>query len=108
MAEAGAVDVLQADATRCCGITGFLRAGAIGDAFCLPLSAHTAPSVHAHLCCAVARVRNLEYFYDHVRIEHMLFDGAPTPQQGAIRPDLSRPGLGLAFKRRDAERYLAA
>ena len=26
----------------------------------------------------------------------MLFDGAPAPRDGAIRPDLSRPGLGRA------------
>jgi L-alanine-DL-glutamate epimerase-like enolase superfamily enzyme len=105
MVEAGAVDVLQADATRCCGITGFLRAGAIADAFCLPLSAHTAPSVHAHPCCAVSRVRNLEYFYDHVRIEHLLFDGALNPSKGELQPDRSRPGLGIEFKSQDAERF---
>jgi hypothetical protein len=35
----------------------------------------------------------------------MLFDGAPTPREGEIAPDLSRPGLGLVFKERDAERY---
>ncbi|HEX9109567.1 MAG TPA: enolase C-terminal domain-like protein, partial [Longimicrobiales bacterium] len=43
MLQAGAVDVLQADATRCGGITGFLRAGALADAFNLDLSAHTSP-----------------------------------------------------------------
>ena len=32
MLEAGAVDVLQADATRCAGITGFLRAAALAEA----------------------------------------------------------------------------
>ena len=32
MLEAQAIDVLQADATRCCGITGFLRAAALADA----------------------------------------------------------------------------
>ena len=40
-----------------------------------------------------------------VRIERMLFDGAPVPEDGAIRPDLSRPGIGIALKHRDAERY---
>jgi hypothetical protein len=35
-----------------------------------------------------------EYFHDHVRIEHMLFDGVATPKDGALRPDLSRPGMG--------------
>jgi L-alanine-DL-glutamate epimerase-like enolase superfamily enzyme len=105
MLAAGAVDVLQADATRCCGITGFLRAGALCDAFCLPLSAHTAPSVHVHPCCAVARVRNLEYFHDHVRIEHMLFDGALDPSNGELHPDRSRPGLGIELKSQDAQRF---
>jgi L-alanine-DL-glutamate epimerase-like enolase superfamily enzyme len=42
MLEAGAVDVLQADATRCGGFTGFLKAAALADAYGLPLSAHTA------------------------------------------------------------------
>ena len=105
MTEAGSVDVLQADATRCGGVSGFLEAGVIGDAWSLPMSAHTAPSVHAHLCCAVPRVRNLEYFHDHVRIEQMLFDGALQPRGGRLTPDLSRPGLGIALKRRDAEEF---
>jgi L-alanine-DL-glutamate epimerase-like enolase superfamily enzyme len=107
MLNAGAVDVLQADATRCCGITGFLHAGALGEAAMLPLSAHTAPSLHAHLGCAVRRVRHLEWFHDHVRIERLLFDGALVPEQGELRPDRSRPGLGLTLKRADAARYAA-
>jgi L-alanine-DL-glutamate epimerase-like enolase superfamily enzyme len=102
MADAGAVDVLQADATRCGGVSGFLAAGAIGDAWGLPMSAHTAPSIHAHLCCAIPRVRNLEYFHDHTRIERMLFDGALQPHDGRLQPDRSRPGLGIELKRADA------
>jgi L-alanine-DL-glutamate epimerase-like enolase superfamily enzyme len=107
MLEAQAVDVLQADATRCGGITGFLRAAALADAHALPLSSHTAPSLHLAVCCAAPRVRHVEWFHDHVRIEHMLFDGAPVPAHGLLRPDLSRPGLGLELKRRDAQRYAA-
>lgn len=105
MLEAGAVDVLQADATRCGGPTGFLEIGALCDAFMTPLSAHTAPSLHAALGCAVPRVRHLEYFHDHVRIERMLFDGAAVADDGALTPDRSRPGLGLDFKRVDAALY---
>jgi L-alanine-DL-glutamate epimerase-like enolase superfamily enzyme len=105
--EAGAVDVLQADATRCGGITGFLRAGALCDAWGLPLSAHTAPTVHAHVGCAVPRLRNVEYFHDHARIEQMLFDGALTPDRGTLRPDRTRPGLGIELKARDAEQFAA-
>ncbi|HET6632704.1 MAG TPA: enolase C-terminal domain-like protein [Rhodanobacteraceae bacterium] len=105
MLAAGAVDVLQADATRCGGITGFMRVAAVCESFGLPLSGHCAPSLHVHACCAAAPVRHLEYFHDHVRIEHLLFDGAPEPRCGVLRPDLSRPGLGLEFKSRDGERH---
>ncbi|MBV9654948.1 MAG: mandelate racemase [Acetobacteraceae bacterium] len=107
MLEAGAVDVQQADASRCGGVTGFLQAGALCEAFGIDLSGHCAPALHLHAACAVPRFRHLEWFHDHVRIEAMLFDGAPVPSNGVIRPDLSRPGLGLAFKRQDAERYRA-
>jgi L-alanine-DL-glutamate epimerase-like enolase superfamily enzyme len=105
MLEAGAVDVLQADATRCLGVTGFLRAATLAQAFQVPLSSHCAPSLHAHLCCAAPGVRHLEYFHDHVRIERLLFDGAPAAVAGAIAPDRGRPGLGLELKAADAERY---
>lgn len=105
MLEAGAVDVLQADATRCGGITGFLRVGALCMARGLPLSAHCAPALHLPACCACPPLRHLEYFHDHDRIEHRLFDGAPVPEGGLLRPDLSRPGLGLEFKKPDAARF---
>lgn len=105
MLEAEAVDVLQADATRCGGITGFLQVGALCQARSMPLSAHCGPSLHLHPCCAVLPLRHLEYFHDHVRIEHMLFDGAINPSDGKLHPDLSRPGMGLELKRLDAERY---
>jgi L-alanine-DL-glutamate epimerase-like enolase superfamily enzyme len=99
------VDVLQADATRCAGITGFLQAGALCEAFGLPLSAHTAPALHLHPCCALSRVCHIEYFHDHSRIERLLFDGAPVPVAGELRPDLTRHGLGLEFKRADAAKF---
>ena len=107
MLNAGAVDVQQADATRCGGVTGFLQAAALCEAHHVDLSGHCGPALHLHLACAAPRFRHLEWFHDHVRIEHMLFDGAPVPSGGAIRPDLSRPGLGLAFRRQDAERFAA-
>jgi L-alanine-DL-glutamate epimerase-like enolase superfamily enzyme len=106
MLEAEAVNVLQADATRCAGITGFLQAATLCQARSMQLSAHCAPTLHVHPCCAIVPLRNLEYFHDHVRIEHLFFDGVPTPTDGALVPDLSRPGMGLELKRADAERYV--
>jgi L-alanine-DL-glutamate epimerase-like enolase superfamily enzyme len=105
MLDAGAVDCLQADATRCEGITGFLRVAALCEAASIDLSAHCAPSLHVHPCCAVSRLRHLEYFHDHVRIERLLFDGVLEPVDGELRPDLSRPGNGLELKHADAEPY---
>jgi L-alanine-DL-glutamate epimerase-like enolase superfamily enzyme len=106
MLDAQAVDVLQADITRCGGVTGFLQVGALCSAHCLELSAHCAPSASTHPCLATLGLRPLEYFHDHHRIETMLFDGARTPEDGSLWPDLSRPGMGLEFKHADAERYL--
>ena len=107
MIAAGAVDVLQADATRCCGITGFIKASALCESRSIPMSAHCAPSLHVALGCALLPMRHLEYFFDHVRIESMLFDGFARPRDGALRPDSSRPGIGVELKTADAQRYTA-
>jgi L-alanine-DL-glutamate epimerase-like enolase superfamily enzyme len=104
---AGVVDCLQADVTRCGGITGLLQVSGLCDARQLDLSAHCAPALSAHAFCAVRRLRHLEYFHDHVRLEAMLFDGVPEPDGGVLRPDRTAPGLGLALKRSEAERYAA-
>jgi L-alanine-DL-glutamate epimerase-like enolase superfamily enzyme len=105
MLQAGAVDVLQADATRCLGITGFLAASRLCLAFGIPMSAHTAPSLHAHLGCAATPLIHVEYFHDHARIERMLFDGFVEPRDGALQPDRTRPGMGVTFKQADAKKY---
>jgi L-alanine-DL-glutamate epimerase-like enolase superfamily enzyme len=107
MLDAGAVDVLQADATRCAGITGFLHAAALARSFGVPFSAHCAPALHLHVGCAVANLRHLEYFHDHARIEGMLFDGAEVPRDGKLHPNLRRPGMGLELRRKEAARYAA-
>jgi L-alanine-DL-glutamate epimerase-like enolase superfamily enzyme len=105
MLRAGAVDTLQADATRCEGITGLLAVGALCEARGVALSAHCAPSLHVHPFCALGAAVHVEYFHDHARIEQLLFDGATSPVQGELAPDLSRPGLGLSLKAADAKRY---
>ncbi|PRG34456.1 enolase C-terminal domain-like protein [Burkholderia multivorans] len=103
--EAGAVDVLQADATRCGGVSGFLAAGTLADAYHVDLSAHCAPALHRHVGCVAPRMRHVEWFHDHVRIERMLFDGAPPLSDGALEIDAGRPGLGLELRTADAQRY---
>ena len=102
-----AVDCLQADVTRCGGISGLQRANGLAVAHNLDLSGHCAPQLAAHALCGVDRLRHLEYFHDHVRIEAMLFDGVLEPVDGALVPDRSRPGHGLELKRADALRWAA-
>jgi L-alanine-DL-glutamate epimerase-like enolase superfamily enzyme len=92
------VDVLQADVTRCGGITGVLRLDGICAAHGKPFSAHCAPQVSAHLCCAIESAVHVEYFHDHARLEAILFDGAIEPQGGRLRPDRDRPGLGISLR----------
>jgi L-alanine-DL-glutamate epimerase-like enolase superfamily enzyme len=104
---AGAVDVLQADVTRCGGVTGVLRADALAKAHCLSLSAHCAPAVSAHVFAACETAVHLEYFHDHVRIESLLFDGTRSPDGGRLVPDRDRAGLGIELKRADADRFRA-
>jgi L-alanine-DL-glutamate epimerase-like enolase superfamily enzyme len=105
MIDAGSVDVLQADVTRCGGITGFLLVGSVCAGRHMPLSTHCAPSAHLHAACCIQNLVHMEYFHDHVRIERMLFDGATIPENGALRPDRNRPGMGLEFKESDARRF---
>jgi L-alanine-DL-glutamate epimerase-like enolase superfamily enzyme len=103
--EAEVVDVVMADATRCGGISGFLKIGTLCEVYGLPLSSHCAPLLHLHAACALPSLRHMEYFHDHVRIENLFFDNIPQPVNGELRPDLSRPGLGVEFKDSEAERY---
>jgi L-alanine-DL-glutamate epimerase-like enolase superfamily enzyme len=103
--RAGAVDVLQADATRCGGLTGFMRVAALAHAFGIPLSSHCAPALHVAACCCAPNAVHVEWFHDHVRIEQMLFDGAPRAQGGLLAPDPSRPGIGLDLREADAKGF---
>jgi L-alanine-DL-glutamate epimerase-like enolase superfamily enzyme len=101
----GRVDCLQADVTRCGGISGLLEVAGFANVHALPLSGHCAPAASVHALAAAPTLRHLEWFHDHVRIERMFFDGFLEPEHGELRPDRSRPGHGLELKRPDVERY---
>jgi L-alanine-DL-glutamate epimerase-like enolase superfamily enzyme len=108
MVEQEAVDCLQVDVTRCGGYLEWQRAAAIAGARSLDVSGHCAPNLHAHVALSVPNLRHLEYFHDHHRIEHMLFDGVLSPKGGVLRPDMEAPGHGMTFKVSDAEPYRIA
>ena len=48
-----------------------------------------------------------EHFFDHVRMEALLFDGVPTVHDGYVTYDARRPGLGLELRAQEAKRYAA-
>jgi L-alanine-DL-glutamate epimerase-like enolase superfamily enzyme len=99
MCAAGAVDCLQADISRCAGITEWLRVADVAAAHGLEISGHCAPSLHLHPACAVSNLRHVEYFADHVRADRLLFDGVISPEPGGVlRPDRRRSGNGLTLK----------
>lgn len=105
MLQARAVDCLQADASRCGGFSGLLAVDGMCQTAMMPLSTHCAPHLQLHAALACKMLRHMEYFYDHVRIERMFFEGVSDPIDGKLWPDPSRPGIGLTFKRADARHY---
>ncbi len=101
----GAVDVMQADASRCGGFSGLLAVDGLCQSATMPLSTHCAPYLHLHAALACKQLRHIEFFFDHERIERAFFDGTAEPVAGRLAPDLTRPGIGLALKERDLEPY---
>lgn len=109
MLDAGALDCVQADVTRCLGITGVLKVGALCDARSMDLSLHCAPQISGQVGTAIWHLRHLEYFHDHVRIEGMAFDGVLNPGPGGVlTPDRTAPGHGLTVKQADLDQFRVA
>ena len=104
LCAADAIDCLQADVSRCGGITEWLRVAAVAAAHGLEISGHCAPHLSAAVAAATPNFRHLEWFHDHVRIENLFFEGTLDPQGGWVRPG-DGPGNGLAFRAADADRY---
>jgi L-alanine-DL-glutamate epimerase-like enolase superfamily enzyme len=106
MVQAGAVDCLQADLSRCGGITEWQRVAAVAAANNLQISGHCAPHLHLDAAAATPNLRHLEWFHDHVRIETMLFNGAVTHGPGGVLPvEHDRIGHGLDFNDEAASPY---
>ena len=105
MIASGSVDVVQADITRCGGITEWLRVAALAEANGLDISGHCAQSLHVAVACAVPNARHLEYFADHERIDRLMFTGAPEPNDGVLSPGTDASGHGIALDVDSAERY---
>lgn len=80
-------------------------AAALAAAHSMQVSAHCAPTLHAHVGAATANLRHVEYFHDHQRVDKLLFDGALDARGGVLTPDPGRPGLGVQLRVADAQQY---
>lgn len=101
MIDAGAVDCLQVDVTRCGGYAEWQGIAAVAAAANREVSAHCAPNLSAHVAAATPNFRHIEWFADHDRVETALFDGTLDPTGGHVMPVLGTPGHGLALKTGD-------
>lgn len=106
--DADAVDCLQVDVTRCGGITPLLAIAGHCEVLHMDISAHTAPQLSAHAFAAVRRLRHIEWFHDHVRLERLLFDGTLDPVDGGLVPDRARHGHGLVLRPDRADQHRIA
>ncbi|WP_324645123.1 enolase C-terminal domain-like protein [Pseudarthrobacter sp. LT1] len=104
MCAADAVDCLQADVSRCGGISEWFRIAALAAAHGLEVSGHCAPHLSAAVAAATPNFRHLEWFHDHVRIENLFFDGTLDPAGGSLSPG-DGPGNGLALRAAEAGKY---
>ena len=71
----------------------------------MQVSAHCAPTLHAHVGAATANLRHVGYFHDHQGIDRLLFDGALDAHGGVLTPDPGQPGLGVQLRAADAQQY---
>ncbi|NUS41151.1 MAG: mandelate racemase [Terrabacter sp.] len=104
LCASGALDCLQIDVTRIGGITALQRAAAVAQAHHLDVSAHCAPHLSATAFAALPGLRHLEYFHDHVRVEHLLFDGLPALVDGSLVLNADAAGHGMRV-RPDSDRW---
>jgi L-alanine-DL-glutamate epimerase-like enolase superfamily enzyme len=97
------VDCMQLDVTRCGGYSGWLAAASIAAAHNLDVSGHCAPALHVPVAAAIPRLRHLEYFIDHTRVEAKLFDGVPRASAGHLPASDAIFGHGMTLADRADE-----
>ncbi|GAA4335981.1 L-alanine-DL-glutamate epimerase-like enolase superfamily enzyme [Actinomadura luteofluorescens] len=93
--DRGAVDVLQPDAPRIGGITGFLKVAALAEHRHLALAPHFAMEIHLHLAAAYPS----EPWVEHFDWLGPLFEERLTIEGGRMHVP-SRPGLGITLSER--------
>jgi D-galactarolactone cycloisomerase len=107
--EAGAVDIVNFDASEGGGVTEWRRAADACALVDVRMAHHEEPQIAAHMLAAIPHGICVECFADPARDPlwpHLLPD-APRPKDGVLAvPD--RPGFGIALDPAAVERYRIA
>jgi L-alanine-DL-glutamate epimerase-like enolase superfamily enzyme len=102
MLEARAVDIMIIDALRVGGITQWLKAAGMAEAYNLRVVNHCFPELLVNVVAAVPNGFTLEYMPWTLR----LFEQVPELQKGEVIVS-DRPGLGLKFDQKFLKRHTA-
>ena len=98
--QAGACDLAMPDVARIGGISGWMQAAGVAQAYGIPMSSHLMPEVSAHLLAATPTCHWLEYvdWTDAIAAEPVqIRDGCWTIGD--------QPGTGLAWDADKVKRY---
>jgi mandelate racemase len=99
--DAGACDYMMPDVMKIGGVTGWLRAAALGEAHSIRLSNHLFIEVSTHLLCATPTAHWLEYaewFNPVIEQPLRVVDGCAVLDE--------RPGSGVEWNEEAVARYL--
>ena len=98
--KARAADYVMPDAQFIRGVTGWMDAAALAQAFNIEMSSHTFVEASAHLLCATSTGHWLE----HMDVMGNLLRNRFTLVNGTLTPP-ARPGLGIDWDEEAVERY---
>ncbi len=99
--DAGASDYMMPDVMKIGGVTGWLRAAALGEAYNIRLSNHLFIEISTHLLCATPTAHWLEYaewFNPILEQPLQIVDGCATLDE--------RPGAGVEWNEQAIAHYL--
>jgi len=99
---AGASSFGMPDVMKIGGVTGWLRAGALGQAAGVPLSSHIFPEISAHLLAVTPTCHWLEY----LDLAGPVMRTPVTVEDGHVAAN-DTPGSGVEFDNEAVERYRA-
>lgn len=106
--EERSIQVVQADATVCGGVTEWRRIAQMAAGFDVPMAPHWAPDVHAHLVAASPNGLTIEYFtpdFEIVNFDRLLREPL-TLKEGALQLT-SQPGCSPRLDPDAVRKYLS-